>query len=108
MKIVQDEFIFLAKQFPRIVHDFRKLIIDDELDETVHRLDSFPYLTNLSDYFKLLSSFYIPLLIQWTHILNTLDYIQEAWWSSMLTIPIPSSLITHLSISGQLQSYLST
>ncbi|CAF1230283.1 unnamed protein product [Rotaria sp. Silwood1] len=26
----------------------------------------------------------------------------ETWWSSILT---PSSLITHLSISGQLQSY---
>jgi hypothetical protein len=59
----------------------------------------------LSEYFKLLSSFYIPLLLQWTHILNILDYTQEAWWSSMLSIPTPSSLITHLSISGQLQSY---
>ncbi|CAF1525027.1 unnamed protein product, partial [Rotaria sp. Silwood1] len=38
----------------------------------------------------------------WTHILNILDYTQETWWSSILT---PSSLITHLSISGQLQSY---
>ncbi|CAF5124295.1 unnamed protein product, partial [Rotaria sp. Silwood1] len=30
--------------------------------------------------FKLLrSSFYISLLLQWTHILNMLDYTQEAW-----------------------------
>ncbi|CAF3941392.1 unnamed protein product, partial [Rotaria sp. Silwood1] len=36
------------------------------------------------------------------HILTMLDYTQEAWWSPMLT---PSSLITHLSISSQLQSY---
>ncbi|CAF1509825.1 unnamed protein product, partial [Rotaria sp. Silwood1] len=42
------------------------------------------------------------LLLQWTHILNILDYIQEAWWSPILT---PLSLITHLSISSQLQSY---
>jgi hypothetical protein len=95
----------LAKQFRTIVHDFRQLLIHDETDETVHRLDSFSYLTILSEYFKLLSSFYIPLLLQWTHIFNILDYTQEAWWSSMLTIPTPSSLITHLSISGQLQSY---
>jgi len=87
------------------VNDFRQLLIHDETDETVHRLDSFSYLTILSEYFKLLSSFYIPLLLQWTHILNILDYTQEAWWSSMLSIPTPSSLITHLSISGQLQSY---
>ncbi|CAF3767203.1 unnamed protein product [Rotaria sp. Silwood1] len=36
------------------------------------------------------------------HILNMLDYTQEEYWSPILT---PSSLITHLSISGQLQSY---
>ncbi|CAF5129198.1 unnamed protein product, partial [Rotaria magnacalcarata] len=93
------------KQFRTIVNDFRKLLIHDETDETVHRLDSFSYLTILSDYFKLLAPYYIPLLLQWTHILNILDYTQEAWWSSMLSIPTPSSLITHLSISGQLQSY---
>lgn len=95
----------LAKQFRTIVRDFRQILIPDEVDETVHRFDSFSYLTSLSDYFKLLSSISIPLLLQWTHILNTLDYLQEAWWSSMLTIPTPSSLITHLSITGQLQSY---
>ncbi|CAF1277551.1 unnamed protein product [Adineta ricciae] len=94
-----------AKQFRTIVNDFRQLLIHDETDETVHRLDSFSYLAILSEYFKLLSSFYIPLLLQWTHILNILDYTQEAWWSSMLSIPTPSSLITHLSITGQLQSY---
>ncbi|CAM2712576.1 unnamed protein product [Rotaria socialis] len=94
-----------VKQFRTIVNDFRKLLIHDETDETVHRLDTFSYLTILSDYFKLLSPYYIPLLLQWTHILNILDYTQEAWWSSMLSIPTPSSLITHLSISGQLQSY---
>ncbi|CAF1318201.1 unnamed protein product, partial [Rotaria sordida] len=94
-----------AKQFRTIVNDFRQLLIHDETDETVHRLDTFSYLTILSEYFKLLSSFYIPLLLQWTHILNMLDYTQEAWWSSMLSILTPSSLITHLSISGQLQSY---
>ncbi|CAF1448635.1 unnamed protein product [Rotaria sp. Silwood1] len=48
------------------------------------------------------SSFYIALLLQWIHILNMLDYTQEACWSPILT---PSSLITHLSISSQLQSY---
>ena len=72
-------FHSLAKQFRAILHDFRQLLIDDELDETVHHLDTFPYLTNLSDYFKLLSPFYILLLVQWTHILNALDYTQEAW-----------------------------
>ncbi|CAF5016403.1 unnamed protein product [Rotaria sp. Silwood1] len=36
------------------------------------------------------------------HILNILDYIQEAWWSPTLT---PSSSRINLSISGQLQSY---
>ena len=97
--------VILGKQFRSIVRDFRQILIPDELDETVHRLDTFSYLTTLSDYFKLLSSISIPILLQWTHILNTLDYIQEAWWSSMLTIPTPSSLITHLSITGQLQSY---
>ncbi len=95
----------LGKQFRTIVNDFRQLLIHDESDETVHRLDSFSYLTILSEYFNLLSSFYIPILLQWTHILNILDYTQEAWWSSMLAIPTPSSLITHLSTSGQLQSY---
>lgn len=94
-----------GKQFRTIVNDLRQLLIHDETDEIVHRLDSFSYLTLLSESFKLLSSFYIPLLLQWTHILNILDYLQEAWWSSMLSIPTPSSLITHLSISGQLQSY---
>lgn len=95
----------LAKQFRSIVHDFRQLLIHDDGDETVHRLDSFSYLTVLSDYFKLLSSFSISLLLQWTHLLNVLDYTHEAWWSSMLSIPTPSSLITHLSLTGQLQSY---
>ncbi|CAF3598174.1 unnamed protein product [Adineta steineri] len=94
-----------AKQFRTIVNDFSQLLIHDESDETVHRLDSFSYLNMLSEYFKLLSSFYIPLILQWTHILNILDHTQEPWWSSMLSIPTPSSLITHLSISGQLQSY---
>lgn len=95
----------LGKQFRTIVNDFRQLLIHDESDETVHRLDSFSYLTNLSETFKLLSSFSISLLLQWTHILNILDYTQEAWWSSMLSIPTPSSLITHLTLTGQLQSY---
>lgn len=105
LRVKTNENCILAKQFRTIVRDFRQILIPDEVDETVHRLDSFSYLTTLSDYFKLLSSISIPLLLQWTHILNTLDYLQEAWWSSMLTIPTPSSLITHLSITGQLQSY---
>ncbi|CAF5076549.1 unnamed protein product, partial [Rotaria sp. Silwood1] len=31
------------------------------------------------------SSFYIALLLQWIHILNMLDYTQEACWSPILT-----------------------
>ena len=94
-----------AKQFRTIVNDFRHVLIQDDHDETVHRLDNFSYLNDLSEHFKLLSSFSIPLLLQWTHLLNALDYVQESWWSSMLSIPTPSSLTTHLSLTGQLQSY---
>jgi hypothetical protein len=97
--------LFLAKQFRSIVHDFRQLLLHDQTDESVHRLDQFSYLTTLTDHFKLLSSYSIPLLLQWTHLLNILDYTEEAWWSSMLTIPTPSSLTAHLSMTGQLQSF---
>ena len=102
---VDDQDASLAKQFRTIVNDFRHALIQEDTDETVHRLDTFSYLNELSDHFKLLSSFSVPLLLQWTHLLNALDYVQEAWWSSMLAIPTPSSLTTHLSLTGQLQSY---
>lgn len=95
----------LAKQFRTIVQDLRQLLIHEEHDETVARLDSFSYLSILSENFKLLSSFSIPLLLQWTHLLNLLDYTHESWWSAMLAVPSPSSLINHLSLTGQLQSY---
>ncbi|CAF0863693.1 unnamed protein product [Rotaria sordida] len=49
--------------FEKILNNFRQLSIHDEI---VYRLDKFSYLTILSEYFKL--------LLQWTHILNILDY----------------------------------
>ncbi|CAF1223983.1 unnamed protein product [Rotaria sp. Silwood1] len=52
-----------VKQFRTIVNNFRQLRIHDE---TVHRLDTFAYLIILNKYFQLLSSIYIPLLLQWT------------------------------------------
>lgn len=88
-----------------IIKDFRQLLIHDETDETVHRLDTFSYLNFLSEYFQHLSTFSICLLLQWTHILNILDYTQESWWSAMLTIPMSNSPMTHLALTGQLQSY---
>jgi len=95
----------LAKQFSTIVHHICQWLIRNQTNETVHRLDSFSYLIILTDYFKVLSSFSIRLLLQWTHLLNILDYSEEACYSSILSIRTLSSLITDPYLTGQFQSY---
>ncbi|CAF3709972.1 unnamed protein product [Rotaria sordida] len=56
-------YVCQINNFEKILNNFRQLSIHDEI---VYRLDKFSYLTILSEYFKL--------LLQWTHILNILDY----------------------------------
>ncbi|CAF0772812.1 unnamed protein product [Didymodactylos carnosus] len=92
-----------ARQFRSITNDLRYLLVQDDND--IQRLDNFSYLTALSDHFKQLSFYYVPFLIQWTQIMNLLDYTNETWWKQIFDIGGGDSHTCQLANYGQLIIY---
>ncbi|CAF0989463.1 unnamed protein product [Didymodactylos carnosus] len=92
-----------ARQFRSITSGLHYLLIQD--DNEIQRLDNFSYLTVLSEHFKQLSFYYAPFLIQWTQIMNLLDYTNETWWKQIFNIGGSDSYTCQIVNYGQLIIY---